>query len=174
MASSQTFDDRDGWIWFDGTMVPWRDANIHVLTHGLHYASSVFEGELQRQPLAVLRCIELPTAPIERSRLNFDEVLVDELSQHAVEALLCDPQYLQKLGDREPRPSADKIEDPMMGAPESVSLEQSIGVSDEIAVSEKELFDEVIHWLFAAARLRRGTRFGDVGRHRRAYLGQQC
>ena len=38
------FDDRDGEIWFDGTMVPWRDAQIHVLSHGLHYASSVFEG----------------------------------------------------------------------------------------------------------------------------------
>ena len=40
-----TFDDRDGWIWFDGKLVPWREANIHVLTHALHYASAVFEGE---------------------------------------------------------------------------------------------------------------------------------
>jgi branched-chain amino acid aminotransferase len=39
------FDDRDGWIWFDGQMIPWRDAKVHVLTHGLHYGSSVFEGE---------------------------------------------------------------------------------------------------------------------------------
>jgi branched-chain amino acid aminotransferase len=39
------FDDRDGWIWMDGQMVPWRDAKLHVLTHGLHYASGVFEGE---------------------------------------------------------------------------------------------------------------------------------
>jgi len=39
------FDDRDGFIWFDGKMVPWRDAKVHVLTHGLHYASCVFEGE---------------------------------------------------------------------------------------------------------------------------------
>jgi branched-chain amino acid aminotransferase len=38
-------DDRDGWIWVDGHFVPWRDAKTHVLTHGLHYASSVFEGE---------------------------------------------------------------------------------------------------------------------------------
>jgi len=43
MAAS--FHDRDGFIWMDGQMVPWREANIHVLTHGLHYASSVFEGE---------------------------------------------------------------------------------------------------------------------------------
>jgi branched-chain amino acid aminotransferase len=39
------FDSRDGWIWFDGKLVPWKEANVHVLTHGLHYASAVFEGE---------------------------------------------------------------------------------------------------------------------------------
>jgi branched-chain amino acid aminotransferase len=39
------FDDRDGTIWWDGEMLPWRDAKLHVLTHGLHYASAVFEGE---------------------------------------------------------------------------------------------------------------------------------
>src|SRR5258708_3443190 len=39
------FADRDGSIWFDGRMVPWRDARVHVLTHALHYASCVFEGE---------------------------------------------------------------------------------------------------------------------------------
>lgn len=39
------FDDRDGVIWLDGKFVPWRDAKVHVLTHGLHYASGVFEGE---------------------------------------------------------------------------------------------------------------------------------
>ena len=45
-ASSQPpFDDRDGWIGFDGELVEWRDARVHVLTHALHYASSVFEGQ---------------------------------------------------------------------------------------------------------------------------------
>lgn len=39
------FHDRDGVIWYNGKMVPWRDAKAHVLTHGLHYASCVFEGE---------------------------------------------------------------------------------------------------------------------------------
>ena len=39
------YDDRDGKIWMDGTLVDWREANIHVLSHALHYASSVFEGE---------------------------------------------------------------------------------------------------------------------------------
>ena len=39
------YDDRDGKIWFDGNFVDWRNANVHVLTHAMHYASSVFEGE---------------------------------------------------------------------------------------------------------------------------------
>jgi branched-chain amino acid aminotransferase len=39
------FDDRDGQIWWDGALIPWRDAHLHVLSHGLHYGSSVFEGE---------------------------------------------------------------------------------------------------------------------------------
>ncbi|MFN7777978.1 MAG: aminotransferase class IV, partial [Betaproteobacteria bacterium] len=36
--------DRDGWIWYDGKLVPWRDATTHVLTHSLHYGLAVFEG----------------------------------------------------------------------------------------------------------------------------------
>lgn len=43
MAGS--YDDRDGKIWLDGKLVDWRSANVHILTHALHYASSVFEGE---------------------------------------------------------------------------------------------------------------------------------
>ena len=45
MADVSAYDDRDGQIWMDGTLVPWRDAKVHVLTHALHYASAVFEGE---------------------------------------------------------------------------------------------------------------------------------
>lgn len=41
---SATMDDRDGYIWFNGTLMPWRGAKVHVLTHALHYASCVFEG----------------------------------------------------------------------------------------------------------------------------------
>jgi len=42
---ADAYDDRDGMIWLDGALVPWRSAQLHVLTHALHYASSVFEGE---------------------------------------------------------------------------------------------------------------------------------
>lgn len=43
MAGS--YEDRDGYIWMDGALVDWRDAKVHILTHAMHYASSVFEGE---------------------------------------------------------------------------------------------------------------------------------
>jgi branched-chain amino acid aminotransferase len=43
--ATQPYHDRDGFIWLDGALVPWREANLHVLSHGLHYASAVFEGE---------------------------------------------------------------------------------------------------------------------------------
>lgn len=45
MADLIPFDKRDGWIWLNGEYVPWADTKTHVLSHGLHYASSVFEGE---------------------------------------------------------------------------------------------------------------------------------
>ncbi len=43
--AAQPFHDRDGWVWFDGEWVPQREAKVHVLTHAMHYASCVFEGE---------------------------------------------------------------------------------------------------------------------------------
>ena len=42
---TQPYHDRDGFIWYDGALAPWREAKLHVLSHGLHYASAVFEGE---------------------------------------------------------------------------------------------------------------------------------
>jgi branched-chain amino acid aminotransferase len=44
-SAMTSYDDRDGKIWMDGKLTDWRDANVHILTHALHYASSVFEGE---------------------------------------------------------------------------------------------------------------------------------
>ncbi|MDE1939681.1 MAG: branched-chain amino acid aminotransferase [Alphaproteobacteria bacterium] len=45
MADVIPFDVREGSLWYDGKLVPWKDAKTHVLTHGLHYASCIFEGE---------------------------------------------------------------------------------------------------------------------------------
>ena len=42
---AKSFDNRDGWMWMDGSFVPWREAKSHVINQGLHYASAVFEGE---------------------------------------------------------------------------------------------------------------------------------
>ena len=42
---NKAFDNRDGWIWMNGSFIPWKDATAHVITQGLHYASAVFEGE---------------------------------------------------------------------------------------------------------------------------------
>src|SRR6266481_7525505 len=51
------FDQRDGVIWYDGKLVPWADAKLHVLSHGLHYASCVFEGE-RAYGGAIFKCTE--------------------------------------------------------------------------------------------------------------------
>lgn len=45
MAQIVPYHDRDGFIWMNGKLLPWREANIHILTHALHYGSAVFEGE---------------------------------------------------------------------------------------------------------------------------------
>src|SRR6476469_9487521 len=45
IAMSLTMADRDGFIWLDGNLTPWREAKAHILTHALHYGSAVFEGE---------------------------------------------------------------------------------------------------------------------------------
>lgn len=52
---AQAMSDRDGWIWYDGKMVPWREATTHVLTHTLHYGMGVFEG---------VRCYETAKGPV--------------------------------------------------------------------------------------------------------------
>ncbi len=52
--SDTNFADRDGWIWQDGKLVPWREAQVHVLTHSLHYGVGVFEG---------VRCYNTPEGP---------------------------------------------------------------------------------------------------------------
>ena len=42
---AKSFDNREGWIWMNGSFVPWKEATSHIITQGLHYASAVFEGE---------------------------------------------------------------------------------------------------------------------------------
>lgn len=60
--------DRDGLIWFDGEMVPWREAKTHVLTHTLHYGMGVFEGVRAYQTDKGAAIFRLP----EHTRRLFD------------------------------------------------------------------------------------------------------
>ena len=84
--------DRDGYIWFDGKMVPWREANVHVLTHTLHYGMGVFEGVRAYhtdQGAAIFRLQEhtdrlFDSAKIMRMEMPYSK---DELMQAQVEAV---------------------------------------------------------------------------------------
>lgn len=84
-------DQRDGWIWFDGEMVPWKDAKVHVLTHGLHYASCVFEGQrayggqvfkLREHTLRLIRSGEILDFEIPYSADQIDEACRQVLTRN--------------------------------------------------------------------------------------------
>lgn len=80
------FDDRDGWIWLDGRFVQWRDANLHVLSHALHYGAAVFEGE--RMYNGRIFALEAHTRRLFRSAelLDFDiPYTEDEINQACAE-----------------------------------------------------------------------------------------
>ena len=42
---TESYEDREGWIWMNGEFIPWKNATSHIISQGLHYASAVFEGE---------------------------------------------------------------------------------------------------------------------------------
>ena len=93
------FADRDGWIWHNGTLVPWRDANVHVLTHTLHYGLGVFEGvrayDTPNGP-CIFRCnehtqrlfnsahilgLKIPYTPAEVNQAQLDVFSANELTE---------------------------------------------------------------------------------------------
>ena len=97
---------RDGWIWYDGKMVPWRDATTHVLTHTLHYGMGVFEG---------VRCYETIDGPaIFRLRDHTDRLFRSAqifgmkipFSKEAIEEAQKDVVRRNKLGSCYIRPIA--------------------------------------------------------------------
>ena len=84
------FHDRDGYIWFDGDFVPWRDAKIHVLTHALHYGSCVFEGDraydgeifaLSDHSQRLLNSAKLMGFEIPYTREEIDQACTDTLAK---------------------------------------------------------------------------------------------
>jgi branched-chain amino acid aminotransferase len=87
------FDDRDGWIWLDGEFVPWREAKLHVLTHGLHYASAVFEGarmyggvifELTEHTKRLHRSAEILDFTIPYSVEEIDKACIDTCAKNGL------------------------------------------------------------------------------------------
>ncbi len=88
------FDDRDGVIWYNGEMVPWRDAKVHVLSHGLHYGSCVFEGErsyagrifkMEEHHQRLLDSGKLLGFDIPYSRAEIDEIAMAVLEANGIE-----------------------------------------------------------------------------------------
>ena len=97
--------DRDGVIWFDGELVPWRDARVHVLTHTLHYGLGVFEGvRAYRTPegTAIFRLAEhnrrlFNSARILNLRLPFDPAELAEAQRQVVRENSLDEAYLRPM-----------------------------------------------------------------------------
>ena len=97
--------DRDGLIWFDGEMVPWRDAKVHVLTHTLHYGMGVFEGvrayETDKGP-AIFKMREhtdrlFRSAHIMRMPMPFDKDTINEAQKAVVKANNLHEAYLRPM-----------------------------------------------------------------------------
>ncbi len=98
------FHDRDGWIWFNGEMVPWRNATIHVLTHGLHYASCVFEGERAYNG-AVFKLTEhterlQTSAEILDFKIPFSAAVIDEACREVLRASKLSDAYVRPIAWR--------------------------------------------------------------------------
>ena len=97
--------DRDGFIWYDGKLVPWRDANTHVLTHSLHYGLAVFEGVRAYKTVngtAIFRLKEhtdrlFNSAHIYRMPMPWDKETLMEAQKEVVRANKLDSCYLRPL-----------------------------------------------------------------------------
>ena len=98
--------DRDGLIWFDGEMVPWRDARVHVLTHTLHYGMGVFEGvrayKTADRGTCIFRLNEhtdrlFRSAHIMNMAMPFDKDVINEAQRQVVRDNNLDEAYLRPM-----------------------------------------------------------------------------
>ena len=116
--SATPFDQRDGWIWYDGQIVPWKDAQLHVLSHGLHYGSSRVRGRarLWRRDLQVDRAFRAPArnrAQILDFEIPYTVAEIDAakrlvLQKNGMQRRLSAPGRLARLGDDGRRGSAQQ------------------------------------------------------------------
>ena len=93
------YDDRDGIIWMDGEMVPWRDAKIHYLTHALHYGTQVFEGERAYQG-KIFKCREhsqrlIDSADIIHMDMPYSAEELDEIKYEVLKANNLENAYIR-------------------------------------------------------------------------------
>ena len=97
--------DRDGLIWYDGKMVPWREATTHVLTHTLHYGMGVFEGERAYKTdkgTAIFRLTEhtdrlFRSAHILNMDIPFDKKTINEATRSVVKQNNLDTAYIRPM-----------------------------------------------------------------------------
>ena len=97
--------DRDGFIWLDGKLIPWRDANTHILTHSLHYGMSVFEGVRAYDTgrgTAIFRLQDhtrrlLNSAHIFQMDVPFDEETLNEAQKEVVRSNNLESAYIRPL-----------------------------------------------------------------------------
>ncbi len=97
--------DRDGFIWFDGKLVDWREANIHVLTHSLHYGLSVFEGVRAYKTVQGTAIFRLPehtrrlmnSAKIFQMNLGYDSETLMQAQKEVVRSNQLESCYLRPI-----------------------------------------------------------------------------
>ncbi len=97
--------DRDGFIWYDGKLVPWREATTHVLTHSLHYGVSVFEGVRAyktKQGTAIFRLTEhtnrlFNSAHIYQMKMPYDRETINEAHKEVVRANKLETCYMRPI-----------------------------------------------------------------------------
>ena len=97
--------DRDGFIWYDGKLVPWREATTHVLTHSLHYGMSVFEGVLAyktERGTAIFRLEDhtdrlFNSAHIFQMAMPFDKETINEAHKEVLRANNLEAGYLRPI-----------------------------------------------------------------------------
>ncbi len=101
----QTMADRDGVIWFDGELVPWREAKVHVLTHTLHYGMGVFEGVRAykaEQGTSIFRLSAhtdrlFDSAHIMQMKIPFDKEVINEAQRQAVRENNLESAYIRPM-----------------------------------------------------------------------------
>ena len=128
---AQPFDDRDGKIWFNGKLQDWRDSKLHVLSHGLHYASAVFEGERSYNG-RIFKMEEHHERLIKSARILGFELPYSREEIDAAALAVLEANDIVDVGTGAPY-GADPSIAPQRGAGYAVALNTATGESEPIA-----------------------------------------